>query len=484
MSRVALLLAVAALVSGCTAAEGEPKPAATTSSATPAPEPRPVPPVTLTADRPRQSPGDVAAGGGGAPYNYAPTLLADGGKYRMWWCSQVGGAGPAGDDILLAEADSPGGPFSAAVPVFSGGGSGFDAQHVCDPSVLKVGSTYYMYYTGAEADHPYGSAIGLATSPDGRTWTRANQGKPIVAMSRNHMRDNDYGAGQPAASYVDGWFYLLFTDTTGAAAGWNGAGQFVLRAKDPSFAADVEILAPGGFRRDTSTHARLRSVVDAFSVDVMWVDALAAFAIAHEVDGGTRITFWDKEFRAQPYPPAMIPGPWREGPGLVRDGEGHAPRSIEDPCERVPVDLVRATRMEAAPTGLAHFGVDLVGTRACEDPSRAGPALVGFAVPSPERTIDLVTRDGLIRVERRAVAEKLAARVLDTRVPGLDPVAVQARVGAAAKVLASDSGTGFLISGKLFPFADPAVATLNASPVTRVTARQWGQYERGPRLGP
>ncbi|CRK58073.1 FIG01039606: hypothetical protein [Alloactinosynnema sp. L-07] len=477
--RAALVLVVAGLVSACTVAEGQPQPAPTASPAAPVPES-----VTLSTDRPRQSPGDVAAGGNGAPYNYAPTLLLEGGKYRMWWCSQVSGVGPAGDDILVAEADSPGGPFSAAVPVFSGGGTGFDAQHVCDPSVLKVGSTYYMYYTGAETDHPYGSAIGLATSPDGRTWTRANGGKPIVTMSRNHMRDNDYGAGQPAAVYVNGWFYLLFTDTTGAAAGWNGAGQFVLRAKDPTFAVNVEILAPGGFRRDTSTHARLRSVVDAFSVDVMWIDALAAFAIAHEVDGGTRITFWDKDFRVQPYPPAMIPGPWKEGPGLVRDSEGHAPRSVDDPCERVPIDLVRATRMEAAPTGLAHFGADLVGSRACLDPDRAAGALIGFAVPSPQRTIDLVTTDGLIRVERRGVAEKLAARVIDTRVPGLDGAPVLAEVDAAAKIVRSESGIGFLLDGKLYPFADPAVAALNSSPVAQVNARQWAEYERGPWLGP
>ncbi|WP_436500165.1 beta-xylosidase [Actinokineospora sp. HUAS TT18] len=480
--RVALLLAVAGLVSACTAAEGQPVPAQTTS-ATPVPESRPLPPVALATDRPRQSTGDIAAGGNGAPYNYAPTLLAEDGKYRMWWCSQIGGAGPAGDDILVAEADSPGGPFGPATPVFSGGGKGFDAQHVCDPSVLRVDSTYYLYYTGAEADHPYGSAIGLATSPDGKTWTRANGGAPIVTMSRNKMRDNAYGAGQPAAVYVDGWFYLLFTDTTGSAAGWNGAGQFVLRAKDPTFAVNVEILAPGGFRPDTSTHARLRSVVDAFSVDVMWVDALAAFAIAHEVDGGTRLTFWDKDFREQPYPPLMVPGPWQEGPGLVRDGEGHAPRSVEDPCERVPVDLVRATRIDAAPNGLHHFGLDITGTRACADPARAAGALVGFAVPSPQRTIDLVTRDGLVRVERRAVAEKLAVRVLDARVPALDNYRVQARLDAGAKAVRSESGIGFLLGDKVFPFGDPAVATANSSPVDRVDSRRWAEYERGPWLG-
>jgi len=238
----------------------------------------------------------VAAGGGDAPYNYAPTLMIDRGKFRMWWCSQLGIANPPGDDILLAESTSLHGPFTGpdgtkGTPVFSGGVTGFDGMHTCDPSVIKVGAVYYLYYTGAAGDHAHGNAIGLATSPDGRVWTRANGGAPIVTASRDTLRANSYGAGQPAAVYVNGWFYLLFTDTTGRDAGHNGAGQFVLRSPDPAFTTGVELLSPGGFRPDTTTSARLRSVVDAFSVDVMWVSALAAFAIAHETRDGTTITF-------------------------------------------------------------------------------------------------------------------------------------------------------------------------------------------------
>src|SRR6266498_2800682 len=135
---------------------------------------------------------------------------------------------PPGDDILLAESASMDGPFagpdgSGGTPIFSGSFTGFDAVHTCDPSVLKVGGTYYMYYTGAAGDHAHGNAIGLATSPDGRVWTRANGGRPLVTSAGNVNRGNTYGAGQPSAIYVGGYFYLMFTDTTGKATGHNGA---------------------------------------------------------------------------------------------------------------------------------------------------------------------------------------------------------------------------------------------------------------------
>ncbi len=60
-------------------------------------------PLTLTTSHGRKSGGVIAAGGEDAPYNYAPSVLSDGGRYRMWWCSQLGVAKPPGDDILLAE---------------------------------------------------------------------------------------------------------------------------------------------------------------------------------------------------------------------------------------------------------------------------------------------------------------------------------------------------------------------------------------------
>lgn len=489
---------VLALAAGCTSSEASPQaddgPAiAVEPGEVPSPSAKPESgdptPITLATSKGRQSRGVVAAGGGDAPYNYAPSLLLDRGRYRMWWCSQLGVANPAGDDILLAESRSVGGPFtgpdgSPGTPIFSGRAGGFDGMHTCDPSVIRVGGAYFMYYTGAAGDHAHGNAIGLATSPDGRVWTRANGGKPIITSARQVSNGNTYGAGQPSVLFLGGKFHLMFTDTTGQATGHNGAGQFVLRSTDPTFAKDVEALGPHGFEPVSDTGARLRTVVDAFSADWMWVDSLAAFAIAHETGGGTTITFWDLEFRASPYQPVLVPGSWREGPGLVRRPDGHAVVSTADPCGTVSIDLVRATTQgRFGPSNLRHFGLDVRGFDACADAGRALLALNGFAMPSPQRTIDLVANGALVRIDRRTVAEKLAVRILDERIPALAEVSVAARLkpGAQARQ-APGRGVAFLLADKLWPVGSAEVATVNSSTVSALSDQEWDAYERGPDL--
>ncbi|WP_083940230.1 glycoside hydrolase family protein, partial [Saccharomonospora saliphila] len=317
-------------------------------------------PQRLAVDSRRSSDGVVAAGGADAPYNYGPSLLVENGRVRMWWCSQYGSAEPAGDDILHAEAPTPDGPFTGpggGIPraVFSGDPGGFDAVHTCDPSVLRVDGTYYLYYTGAAGETAHGNAIGLATSDDGVHWTRVGDG-PIVTPAHDTHRDNTYGAGQPAAVHVDGWFYLMFTDTTARAAGWNGAGQFVLRSPDPAFADGVEALGPDGFAPVPGTDApRTASVVDAFSADLVFSDALGAFVVAHQTDQGTTLTFTGRDFTGTPYEPVVIDSRWQEGPGLLRRPDGHAPVSERAVCGRVPFDVVHATVLGRGLTvGLEH----------------------------------------------------------------------------------------------------------------------------------
>ncbi|MEV1120610.1 beta-xylosidase [Actinosynnema sp. NPDC049800] len=490
------------LVTACAPSAADPASAPAPSSATPTSSPAPpstststteAKPVPLAADRGRQS-GGVVAHGGDAPYNYGPTILLEGGRHRMWWCSQLMVAAPPGDDLLYAESASAAGPFAApngtpAMPVLSGSVTGFDGVHTCDPSVIRLGGTYYLYYTGAAGDHANGNAIGVATSPDGISWTRAAGGKPIVSPSYDKARDNTYGAGQPSVLVVDGWFHLMFTDTTGEAAGWNGAGQFVLRSKDPTFASGVQALGPAGFQQVPDTRSkRTRSVVDAFSADWMYVAALRAFVIAHETEHGTSLTFWNKEFTANPHPQVHIPGPWREGPGLVRTPLGHAPVTADDPCGRIAVDVVRATLdgAAAAPTDLSQFGLDLANVPGCADEDSAA-LLRGYAVPSPANTTDLVLDGEVVRLERRSVTDRLATRVLDRRPPVVDDLPVAAEIPAGAKaVRAPDGRIGLLVKDRLWALgageAAIEIVTLNSSQLTSVTKKEWESYEKAGEL--
>jgi hypothetical protein len=474
---VAGCLAAVVPLTACSAAEGAPTPPIATPTAVRGQAPADAHESPLSTDRARQSLGPVVSGGSVAPYNYVPSVLLDGGQYRVWWCSQVPGGGVSGDDVLTSEAPALKGPFPDGAPVFGGSGGGFDAVHTCDPSVIRVDGTYYLYYTGAAGDAPYGNAIGVATSPDGLHWQRA-AANPIVTPSKDVLRPgNTYGAGQPSVLHLDGWFYLMFTDTTGAAANDVGSGQFVLRSPDPTFATGTQALTPNGFVPVSGTNAkRSLSVADAFSADWMWVDALNAFAIAHEVERGTAISFWDKDFTTHPYADVVVAGKWNEGPGLVRRVDGHAPVSPDDPCQRVPVDLLRATRDGGGgPTDISSFGLDLTGVGGCRTPATAA----GIAMPAPDRTVEMVVDGKLVRIERRSVAEQLALRVLDKPVPGVDSLPVAATIRAGAEVLhAPDRPYAFVAGGALWPAGPPAVEADSAH-VTEVSDAEWDARPKG-----
>lgn len=448
-------------------------------------------PVTLEVDNERSSEDVVGAGGEDAVYNYGPSVMRDGDQTRMWWCSQYGSSEPAGDDILYGEADSADGPFvspsgSAAEVALSGDPGNFDGVHTCDPSVIRVDGTYYLYYTGAAGHHGQDNAIGVATSSDGRHWTRSGT-EPVVTSSQDVDRDNAYGTGQPSAVYLDGWFYLMFTDTTGEATDWNGAGQFLLRARDPTFSEGVEVAGTSGFEPVSDTDAsRTHSLVNAFSADLMWVDALEAFAIAHQTDEGTTVMFWDYEFANRPYDPIVIPSEWEEGPGLVRRPDGHAPVSREDPCGRIPIDVIHATVIGSgdAPTDLRRFGIDVHSVPACDNDERALALLDGVTMPSPERTMDVVVDGKVLRVDRRSVAEELAHDLLPARLPILDRLSVDGRVAAGAPAVRTpERGTGLLLNGKLWPLGSTGALELNDSVAESVTRGEWDSYPTGPTVG-
>ena len=71
----------------------------------------------------------------------------------------------------------------------------FDNDNVDDPALAKVGSTYYMWYSGTSEDGRR-PAVFLATSSDGTTWARANGGNPVLQGTAGAFdEDGVYGAG-------------------------------------------------------------------------------------------------------------------------------------------------------------------------------------------------------------------------------------------------------------------------------------------------
>jgi predicted GH43/DUF377 family glycosyl hydrolase len=101
------------------------------------------------------------------------SVLKEADTYRMWFSWR-----PRKSVALVECADG----FHWSDPpliVLGPTDSGWE-QDINRPGVLKRDGVYHLWYTGQAKGH---SAIGHATSPDGKTWTRANAagGSPVLA---------------------------------------------------------------------------------------------------------------------------------------------------------------------------------------------------------------------------------------------------------------------------------------------------------------
>lgn len=266
-----------------------------------------------------------------ALYDYAPAVIRDGNLYRLYWCGGV-----AGDFILYAESSNPRGPWHSSRAWQSnsydvslrptGSPANFDGLHTCDPNVIKVGSNYFLYYTGASADGALG-AIGVAGSGDGIHFTRLNGGLPIVSPARSnpdYARNGlTYGAGQPAVLYRDGYFYLSFTDSTGSGVNpGNGAGQFLLRSKDPSFQTMAQEWTRAGWaERASGKHTAEFSYLESFGLDWMFDAPTHQIIVASDrTSGKTDLYLLDPDSFAVRGAGAL-PTQWREGPALIAQSD-------------------------------------------------------------------------------------------------------------------------------------------------------------------
>jgi predicted GH43/DUF377 family glycosyl hydrolase len=106
----------------------------------------------------------------------SPTsVLREQGLFKLWYHGYANGTRQIG------YATSPDGitwTKFAGNPVVTPGASGaWDEQSVCEPNVVHVGDTYYMYYSRCSG----AGGIGLATSADGVTWSKY-AGNPVIAV--------------------------------------------------------------------------------------------------------------------------------------------------------------------------------------------------------------------------------------------------------------------------------------------------------------
>lgn len=470
--------------------------------------------ATLSVDKYRSTgstrivPGSVFEAGT-PPYEYVPSVMVDG-RYRMWWCSSLPGTeGPRGpgDEILYATSTRRSGPFTGPnggepQVVFGGpgGGTAFDATHTCDPSVLRVRGTYYMYYGGYGAgdrsdDQVPDTEIGVASSPDGITWTRMNGGRAIISPARQLDTGNYYGAGQPSALYLDGKFYLIFTDTTGAGSNpANGAGQYVWRSADPTFQSGVEVFTADGWRPRTagpSGNDRSYAVIRAFSIDWQYSDALNAFIIAIDSTDSTRLKFLARDdLRVEPYTEALIPGPSEGGPGIVSRPDKHAVPSAEDVCGRVPVDVMQAgaRRLDhprTPPIDLVQAGVDLFNGQGCGSytPEQVAAIYESWGVQATDLPLAVVVQGRRLQVQDWDLYVRLTRNTAQIPVDLFTKIPNGGGIHTGQTVLgATGRPAAFLVNNQLWPVNSLSLVTANNSVITFVSTAEWDSYQRGPSL--
>ena len=382
--------------------------------------------------------------------------------------------------------------------VFHGTGNGtdFDATHTCDPSVVRVDGTYYMYYGGLNASAPMdGSAneqttrVGVASSPDGFAWTRLNGGKAIVEPARNPYTNkvpSSYGTGQPSVTYVDGLYYLVRTDISGLAGNPQScAGQYVLRSADPTFQSGVEELGASGFvPLGQAPFTGYSLAPDYWAGDWQYVDALDAFAVAESVTDPNNATvhFYDKSLH--PLATVAFPAKATEELALASRPDRHAVPWGGD-CGTLALDVMFSVGTGGQPGtwDLAHAGTDVKTGQSCAC-APVARMLEGTLLAVPNQPLALVREGRRLQFALGPPAEQLAHTQIH---PGMEvfaaiPYAASVFDGNAAYVTAGKPGAYLLDDGHLWPVSCPGELTANGSSLTTISAAAYAAYPEGAPL--
>lgn len=155
-----------------------------------------------------------------------PSVMKEGQQYSMWL--SLGTFDNKGRIVSIYKLISTDGlnwsVDNNGEPVFRPGKKergDFDLYGVETPVVIKVGSTYHMYYTayknpdpkkGGEGSHLY--TMGHATSRDGINWERKGE-LTSLTFPVGKKQGNPWGwlaRAEPAVVFHDGTFYLYFAD--------------------------------------------------------------------------------------------------------------------------------------------------------------------------------------------------------------------------------------------------------------------------------
>lgn len=158
--------------------------------------------------------GLVLSRGGGGTWDetrvMSPTVVKDGpSDYKMWYAGRSAAAVFAVG--YATSSDGVSWTKHGSNPVLTvGSPAEWDGQIVREPSVLNVGGTYHMWYSGT-AKWPF-FRIGHATSPDGVTWTK-DAGNPVLTPTAGAWDANEVFAPSVVANGSD--YEMFYSGNSG-----------------------------------------------------------------------------------------------------------------------------------------------------------------------------------------------------------------------------------------------------------------------------
>jgi predicted GH43/DUF377 family glycosyl hydrolase len=139
-----------------------------------------------------------------------PSVIKEGATYKMW----LSGGNPFAKEIVVKIYYATSNDGIAwdinEEPVLASSEGEWDSTSVETPSVIKVGDTYHMYYTGYNT--PFSKAIysiGHATSKDGINWAK-DPNNPIIKPHDDPLQWGFYTTAEPGITYHNGKFYLYY----------------------------------------------------------------------------------------------------------------------------------------------------------------------------------------------------------------------------------------------------------------------------------
>lgn len=140
-----------------------------------------------------------------------PHIFKNGSEFWLYYCATPDTAPDDAETLQFGLATSEDGANwvrHEANPILSRGPAGaWDGFWIESPCILKVGSTYMMWYNGI--DRGWRIHIGLATSQDGINWTK-HENNPVFSPDPN-IEWRSIATYAPQVRYIDGRYLMLFT---------------------------------------------------------------------------------------------------------------------------------------------------------------------------------------------------------------------------------------------------------------------------------